>query len=68
MTLGEVWPSFPDEGGAVQLSTLGGQEGGGVQGHDGDWEKYFDKKTAVPPLSVNAHMGHRSFLIFSLEQ
>ena len=26
MTLGEVWPSFPDEGGAVQLSTLGGQE------------------------------------------
>ena len=42
--------------------------GGGVQGHDGDWEKYFDKKTAVPPLSVNAHMGHRSFSIFSLEQ
>ena len=28
MTLGEVWPSFPDEGGAVQLSTLGGWGGG----------------------------------------
>ena len=25
MTLAEVWPSFPDEGGAVQLSTLGGR-------------------------------------------
>ena len=27
MTLGVVWPSFPDEGGAVQLSTLGGRRG-----------------------------------------